>query len=68
MSICLTADMRVPINLDSSRVFERKDWLTKTQVQGFFSRLAAARRRQGSREIELEEVYAEEEELNFPHS
>lgn len=56
------ADMRTARNPDGSRMFERKDWLTKTQVQGFFSRLAAARRRQGSREIELEEVYAEEEE------
>ena len=36
--------------------------LTKTQVQEFFSSLPAARRRQGSREIEVEGIYAEEEE------
>ncbi|PFX17149.1 hypothetical protein AWC38_SpisGene18553 [Stylophora pistillata] len=58
----VAADMTTVRNPDGSRMFERKDWLRKTQVQGFFSRLAAARRRQGSREIELEEVYAEEEE------
>ncbi|PFX27375.1 hypothetical protein AWC38_SpisGene7925 [Stylophora pistillata] len=58
----VAADMRTARNPDGSRMFERKDWLIKTQVQGFFSRLAAARRKQGSREIELEEVYSEEEE------
>ena len=39
---------RTARNPDSSHMFERKDWLMKTRVQGFFSRLAAARRRQGS--------------------
>ena len=43
-------------------MFDRKDWLTKSQVQGFFSRLAATRRRQGKEEIEIEDVYADEEE------
>lgn len=41
-------DMRNARNLDNQRLFARDDWLTKTQVQGFFSRLASTRRRQGS--------------------
>ena len=32
---------------DNQRLFGREDWLTKLQVQGFFSRLASARRKQG---------------------
>ena len=43
-------------------MFDRKDWLTKSQVQGFNSRLAATRRRQGNEEVQIEDVYAEEEE------
>lgn len=58
----VAADMRTARNPDSSRMFERKDWLTKSQVQGFFSRLAATRRRQGNQEVQMEDVYAEEEE------
>ncbi|CAH3171677.1 unnamed protein product, partial [Porites lobata] len=40
----VAADVRTARNPDSSRMFERKHWLTKGQVQGFFSRLAASRR------------------------
>ena len=54
--------MRTSRNPDGSRMFERKEWLTKSQVQGFFSRLAATRRKQGNQEEQIEEVYAEEEE------
>ena len=43
-------------------MFERKDWLTKSQVQGFVLRLAATRRRHGNQEKQVEDVYAEEEE------
>ena len=32
---------------DNQRLFAKDDWLTKLQVQGFFSRLASARRKQG---------------------
>jgi len=31
-------------------------------VQGFFSRLAATRRRKGNQEVQIEDVYVEEEE------
>ena len=38
--------MRKATDEQSNRLFDRKEWLTKSQVQGFFSRLAATRRRQ----------------------
>ena len=38
----MAADMRTARNPDSSQMFERKHWLTKGKVQGFFSRLAAS--------------------------
>ena len=40
-------DMRTARTHDNQRLFGREDWLTKLQVQGFFSRLASARRKQG---------------------
>ena len=58
----VSADMRTARKPDGLRMFDRKDWLTKSQVQGFFSRLAATRRRQGNEEVQIEDVYAEEEE------
>ena len=54
--------MRTSRTPDGSQMFERKDWLTKSQVQCFFSRLVATRRRQGNQEVQIEHVYAEEEE------
>jgi len=54
--------MRTARKPDGLRIFDRKDWLRKNQVQGFFSRLAATRRKQGNQEIQMEDVYAEEEE------
>ena len=54
--------MRTAGKPDGLRMFDRKDWLTKSQVQGFFSRLGATRRRQGNKEVQIEDVYAEEEE------
>ena len=38
----VSADMRTARTLDGSRLFSRGEWLTKTQVQGFFSRLTAS--------------------------
>ena len=43
-------------------MFERKHWLTKGQVPGFFSRLAASRRSKAHRKALNEDVQAEEEE------
>ena len=58
----VAADMRTSRNPDGSRMFERKDWLTKSQVQGFVSRLAATRRRQENQEKQVEDVHVEQEE------
>ena len=58
----VAADIRPSRNLDSSQMLRRKDWLTKSQVQGFISRLTATRRSQGNQEKQLEDVYAEKEE------
>jgi hypothetical protein len=38
-------DMRNARNEDGDRLFQRDQWLTKNQVKSFFSRLAAARRK-----------------------
>ena len=54
--------MRSAKDDNNSRLFRREEWLTKTQVKGFFSRLAAARRRCGNEDIDLNDAYAEEEE------
>lgn len=38
-------DMRSAKDESNERLFTRAEWLSKTQIQGFFSRLAAARRK-----------------------
>ena len=58
----VAADMRTARNPDSSRIFDRKAWLTKGQVHGFFSRLSATRRKQGNPEVRMEDAHAEQEE------
>lgn len=59
----VSGDMRTAKNTDGSRLFDRTEWLTKTQVQGFFSRLSSKRRKQSQDEVDLEIACAEEEEL-----
>ena len=64
-------DMRKTRDEQNRRLFERDEWLTKSQVQGFFSRLAASRRRQQAhseiehnpKELFLEEKEAERQQL-----
>ncbi len=41
----VSIDMRNARDENNVRLFERECWLTKLQIQGFFSRLAATRRR-----------------------
>ena len=62
--------MRKARDEQNRRLFEREEWLTKSQVQGFFSRLSANRGRQhapspegeqSSKELFLEEEEEEEE-------
>ena len=63
--------MRKTRDEQNRRLFERDEWLTKSQVQGFFSRLAASRRRQQAhseiehnpKELFLEEKEAERQRL-----
>ena len=38
--------MRKSRNTSDDRQFSRNEWLTKTQIKGFFSRLAAKQRKQ----------------------
>lgn len=50
----VSSDMQQARDEQNNRLFDREEWLTKSQVQGFFSCLTAARRRQkGTAEIEL---------------
>ena len=58
-------DMRKARDEQNNRLFSREEWLTKSQVQGFFSRLAAARRRQQSGEVDLDprDLLQEDEEF-----
>ena len=58
----VVSDMRSAKDDNNSRLFSREEWLTKTQVKGFFSRLATARKRRGKENIDLNDAYAEEEE------
>ena len=44
----VAADMRTARDIEGTRKFKRSEWLTKTQVQGFFSRLASMKRRKTS--------------------
>ena len=56
------ADMRTTRTTDESRLFSRSEWLKKSRVQGFFSRLASTRRKKANTEIDGEEATAEAEE------
>ena len=49
----VAADMRVARNTDGERKFQRSEWSSKSQIQGFFfSRLAAGKRRTDKQELE----------------
>ena len=41
----VSLDMRAAKEQDGERRFKRDEWLTKTQIQGFFSRLAKTKRK-----------------------
>ena len=45
----MAADMRTARNPDSSRMFERKHWLTKGQVRDFFLACGLAKKQSTSR-------------------
>ena len=54
-------DMRKARNNDGSRMFSREEWLTKTQIKSFFSRLSAAKRKQSNNLDDSDEELLEEE-------
>ncbi|RMX43352.1 hypothetical protein pdam_00020481 [Pocillopora damicornis] len=56
-------DMRNARTYDNQRRFGREEWLTKLQVQGFFSPLASSRRRQGWHVADTSEEYNEGDEV-----
>ncbi|KAK3745380.1 hypothetical protein QZH41_001418 [Actinostola sp. cb2023] len=60
-------DMRNARTVDNQRIFTREEWLTKSQIQGFFSRLVSARRKRIttiiSNEEEIDEDIQEQEQL-----
>ena len=58
----VAADMRTARTPEGGRLFSREEWLTKSQVQGFFSRLSAARRKEGNKDIDLEDAKLMNEE------
>ncbi|XP_078352890.1 uncharacterized protein LOC144637689 [Oculina patagonica] len=65
----VSADMRNARDEENNRRFSREEWLTKTQIKGYFSRLASARRKgqqpnDADDQTELEDILAEEEENN----
>ena len=59
-------DMRNARTLDNQKLFGRDEWLTKAQVQGFFSRLASPRKRRGCQgTVTSEEDNEEDDEEHF---
>ena len=56
-------DMRNARTHENQRLFGREDWLEKLQIQGFFSRLASARRKQGWHGADTSEEVDEDDEV-----
>ena len=46
-------DMRAASAMDGERMFDRTEWLSKCQIQGFFSRLSASIKQGGQKRIKL---------------
>ena len=66
-AVVVEAEMRRVRHTDGQQIFAREEWLNATQIKGFFSRLAASRRKQmlnnSLDEISEEEVNEVENEL-----
>ena len=56
--------MRNAKTVDNQRMFTRDEWLTKTQIKGFFSRLASSRRKGRGTPATPLSAEDEEEEIN----
>ncbi len=48
-------DMRTAMTIDGERLFDRAEWLSKTQIQGFFSRLSARMKKGNQKRMESED-------------
>ena len=48
-------DMRKACNADGTRMFGRTEWLSKLQIQGFFSRMSAKRKQSTLKEFSTDE-------------
>ena len=46
----VASDMRKARNTDGTRMFSRAEWLSKVQIQAFFSRISAKRKQSSSKE------------------
>lgn len=65
----VSADMRNARDEENNRRFSREEWLTKSQIKSYFSRLASARRKgQATEDVDeetnIEDLLAEEEEYD----
>ena len=63
----VSSDMRKARDEQNDRLFDREEWLTKSQVKSFFSRLAAARRRKqepGEIDLSPRDLLLEDEEAD----
>ena len=63
----VSLEMRNSRDINNEKLFTRQEWLTRGQIKGFFSRLAAVKRRQKTTkefinpdELVMEEIQAEE--------
>ena len=51
----VASDMRKARNADGTRMFDRTEWLSKLQIQGFFSRMSAKRKQSTLKEFSIDE-------------
>ena len=64
----VATDTRNARSTDNARLFSREEWLSRNQIQAYFSRLSALKRKQGSASTppqvaqdDMDEVVEEEE-------
>ena len=51
----VASDMRKARNTDGMQMFDRTEWLSKLQIQGFFSRMSAKRKQSTLKEFSIDE-------------
>ena len=55
----MTNDIRKARNADGIQMFGRPEWLSKLQIQGFFSRMSAKRKQSPLKELSMDEEDSE---------